>query len=182
MKKYLFLLFGTALVATACNNSSTGTASDSKMSDSTGNNSAQDNLAKNRSVYTAIENGDSATISGLIASDAVDHEGPNGTEVKGGPNIVHMLSDMHNHIKDLKFDVLSDAAKGDYVFSMVQIKGTTNDNSWGTPAGTKMDSKGVDVVKIRDGKMVEHWGFMDPNDMMKMMGNHPPMGDSAHKK
>jgi hypothetical protein len=27
-------------------------------------------------------------------------------------------------------------------------------------AGTKIDEKGVDVTKYKDGKMAEHWGFV----------------------
>jgi predicted ester cyclase len=80
-----------------------------------------------------------------------------------------MLADMHNHVKDLKFDIIADAANGDYIFALVHISGTTNEAWMGMPAGTKMDEKGVDVVKIKDGKMVEHWGFVDANEMMKHM-------------
>jgi hypothetical protein len=53
----------------SCNNSETATVAGSSK-DSTSSTTEQ-NLAKNRSIYKAIENGDSATISGLIADDAV---------------------------------------------------------------------------------------------------------------
>jgi ketosteroid isomerase-like protein len=155
---------------TACNRSGTTTSSNT---DSSGN-AANDNLAKNRSIYKAIETGDSATINSLIADDAVDHQGPNGKDIKGGNNIKHWLTDMHNHVKDLKFDVLSDATKGDYIFAMVDMRGTASDSALGAPAGTKLDGKSVDVVKISNGKMVEHWGFVDPNMMMQMS---PPKGN-----
>ena len=36
-----------------------------------------------------------------------------------------------------------------------------------------MDENSVDVVKIKDGKMVEHWGFVDPGAMMKQMQAMP---------
>jgi predicted SnoaL-like aldol condensation-catalyzing enzyme len=63
---------------------------------------------------------------------------------------------------------------------MVHVTGTANDNSMGMTAGNKMDDKSVDVVKIKDGKMVEHWGFVDWQQMMKMMPK--PMGDMKEKK
>jgi predicted SnoaL-like aldol condensation-catalyzing enzyme len=162
----------------SCNNSETATVAGASK-DSTSSVTEQ-NLAKNRSIYKAIESGDSATISGLIADDAVDHQGPNGGDLKGGTNIAHMLTDMHNHVKDLKFDVVADAANGDYVFTLVNVTGTANDNSMGMTAGNKMDDKSVDVVKVKDGKMVEHWGFVDWQQMMKMMPK--PMGDMKEKK
>lgn len=179
MKKYLFLMIGAASLFSACNNSGTGTSAETKT-DSSGS-VEQQNMMKNRSVYKAIETGDSATIHNLIADDAVDHQGPKGTEVKGGAEITHMLTDIHNHVKDLKFDVISDAAKGDYIFSMVQMSGTMTDNAWGMPAGTKMNSKSVDVIRVKNGKMVEHWGFLDPRDMQQA-GSNMPMDSTGKKK
>lgn len=178
MKRYLSLLLGAAVWMTACNNPNTSTT-ETGRTDSTAS-EAEQNLAKNRSVYKAIETGDSATIRALIADDAVDHQGPGGRELRGGDSITHMLADVHNHMKDLKFDIISDAARGDYIFSMVQMTGTTTDATMGMPAGTKIDGRSADVVRVKNGKMVEHWGFMDPNDMMKQMGGMMPM-DSTGK-
>jgi predicted ester cyclase len=142
---------------------------DSGSSSSTsGNDQNAQNLEKNRKVLKGIETGDSSLINPYIADDAVDHQGPHG-DIKGGDSIRHMLADMHNHVKDIKFDVIADAANGDYIFCLSKMTGTMNDDSWGMPAGTKMDEKGVDVIKIKDGKMVEHWGFVDPAAMMKHM-------------
>ena len=162
---------------------------DSTNTGTTENSQNEKNLANNRKVYKAIETGDASTIDSLIADDAVDHQGPNGVDIKGGDSIKHMLTEMHNHVKDLKFDVIADAANGDYIFAMANIKGTTNDAWMGMPAGLKMDEKGVDVIKIRDGKMVEHWGFVDANEMMKHMKEMPAnskmdskMTDTTKKK
>lgn len=181
MKKIFFHLAAIVAVAFAsCNNSGSGTASTgSNMKETSMSSTEHDNLQKNRSIYKAIENGDSATISSLIADDAVDHQGPTGNDLKGR-DIVHMLTDMHNHVKGLSFNIVHDAADGDYVFTMVNVKGTANDNSMGMPAGSSMDSRQVDVVKLKDGKMVEHWGFLDWQDVMKMSGQ--PMMDSTGKR
>lgn len=179
MKKiYLPISLGLFLALTGCNN--TGTSSDNTSTkDSTTTSTEEQNLAKNRSIYKAIESGDSVTIRSLIAEDAIDHQGPNGKDRKGVDSITHWLTDMHNHVKDLKFDVVADAVKGDYIFAMVDMKGTAADNSMGMPTGSNMGGKSVDVVKIKDGKMVEHWGFLDWQDVMKMQ---PPMDNNPKKK
>lgn len=164
MKK-LFCLTGISilfLLLSCTDSTKTGT-------DTTGTSKAEENLAKNRKVYKAIETGDAATLDSLIASDAVDHQGPNGTDIKGTDSVKHMLADIHNHLKDAKFDIIADATNGDYIFTLARVSGTTADSSWGMPSGTKLDEKGVDVVKIKDGKMVEHWGFVDAAEMMKRM-------------
>jgi len=179
MKKiYLPIAVVTILALHSCNNSGSSSMT-SGSKDSSATSMEQQNLEKNRSVYKAIETGDSATIRSLIADDAVDHQGPHGNEIKGGAAITHWLTDMHNHVKDLKFDIVADAAKGDYIFAMVDMKGTAADNSMGAPAGSNMGGKSVDVVKVKDGKMVEHWGFLDWQDVMKM--GQPSSMDSTGK-
>ena len=172
MKK---LFFAAAAVLMLCFFNSCKDSGTSSTTSSTDNSMNDSNLAKNRRVMNAIETGDSATINSLIADDAVDHMGPNGHEVKGGDSIRHMLADMHNHFKDLKFVTIADAANGDYIFTLSTFKGTCTDGSMGMPSGTVMNEKTVDVIKVKDGKMVEHWGFVDPNEMMKMMGGEHKM-------
>jgi ketosteroid isomerase-like protein len=164
MKKFFHLIVISMFVLLMSCTDSTKTSTDN-----TGMSQADENLAKNRKVYKAIETGDAAVLDSLISSDAVDHQGPNGTEIKGTDSVKHMLADIHNHLKDGKFEVIADATNGDYIFTLARVSGTTADSSWGMPAGTKMDEKGVDVVKIKDGKMVEHWGFIDAAEMMKRM-------------
>lgn len=129
----------------------------------------QRNLDINVKIMKAIETGDAATINSLIADDVVDHMGPNGKEIRGGDILKPMLIDMHKHIKDLKFDVITTSANSDYVFTLSKITGTVIDSSMGMPAGTVMNEDVVDLVKIKDGKITEHWGFVDPAAMMKQM-------------
>jgi len=173
------------LVFMSCKDSSTS-AADGK-SDTTVS-QAERNKANNRLIMKAIETGDAAVIDSLIASDAVDHSGPDMKEIKGGDSIKSMLKNMHNSFTDMKTDIISDAADGDYVFALSRMTGTTNANpGMGMLPNTKMDMTGVDVVKFKDGKAVEHWSYMDPKDMMKMM---PPatgkmsdkMKDTTKKK
>lgn len=126
------------------------------------------NIANNLKIYKAIETGDVSSIDSLFASDAVDHDGPKGTDIKGKDSIMKMLGDIHNHIKDLKTDVITSAANGDYIFSLVHITGTTVDSSMGMP-GKSVDVKEVDVVKLKNNKMSEHWGFTDDTQVSKEM-------------
>ncbi len=172
MKKFLF----TAATVMLCFIIS---CKDSTTTSTTENDQNSKNLENNRKVIKAIVNGDSATINSLIADDAVDHQGPTG-DIKGGNSVRHMLADMHNHIKDFKYDVIADATNGDYIFTLSNFAGTMTDASMGMPAGTTVDEKGVDVVRVKDGKMVEHWGFVDPAAMMKhmqQMGGNNNMGN-----
>lgn len=176
MKKFFYLTAGSIIVlvmsCTDSNKPATETAASPEQSQ------AEKNKEVNKAIIRAIEKGDSAAIDTLIASDAVDHAGPNMTEVKGD-SLKKMLSSFNKSVDGLKFDMVQDAAEGDYVFALSKMSGTTTANpGMGMPPNTKMDMTGVDVVKFRDGKAVEHWSYMDPKDMMKMM---PPSGKMESK-
>ncbi len=129
-------------------------------------------MANNRAIYKAIETGDVSTLKNYIAKDAVDHSGgANGQDITNGDSIIAMLGDIHNSFTNLKMDIIADAVNGDYVFTLVHMTGTTNANpGMGMPPNKTIDSKSVDVVRLKDGKAVEHWSFEDPKEMMQMMG------------
>ncbi len=129
-------------------------------------------MADNMKLYKAIETGDVSGIKNYIDKNAVDHEaGANGQDVVGGDSILAMLATIHNSFTgDLKAEVISSAMSGDYIFTLVRITGTTTATpGMGMPANKQIDSKSVDVVKIKNGKAIEHWQFLDRKDMMSMM-------------
>src|SRR5690348_7935104 len=102
MRKLAFV-FSTGLccILFACNNANNGE----------GNNSQQEkNRQANRDLIKGIETGDTSKF-GIIADDAVDHAGPGG-ELRGAAAIRSVLTDMHNHVTDLKFEIKDDAVHG----------------------------------------------------------------------
>ena len=142
-------------------------AANSKDGDSTAKSAEQTNHDNTVTVFKGIEKGDVSAMDNFVAADAVDHSDMG--DVKGLDAIKKELNDMHNHIDNLKFDVLADATDGDYHFTLIKISGTTKDNSMGMPAGSKMDNTSVGVEKISNGKITEHWRYADAQEMMKMM-------------
>src|SRR5690349_16758864 len=150
MKKILFAAAAASFLLIACNNGATNGISSAK--DST----IEKNLISNKKVYKAFETGDRAVLDSFISNDAVDHAGPNGTTMSGD-SVKNMLADMHNHVKDLNINIITAAANDDYIFTYTEFTGTTVDSTWGMPAGSKIDEKSVDLVRVKDGKMVEHW-------------------------
>lgn len=141
-----------------------------KDSTTTNNNSTQEsNRANSQKVYKAIETGDVSGLDSIIDKDIVDHSGPQ--EIKGVDSVKAYFAMIHTHIPDVKITSIANATDGDYNFDLNRMTGTTNSEFMGMPANYKIDMISVDVVKVKDGKGVEHWGFADPNEMMKMMQN-----------
>jgi predicted ester cyclase len=169
MKRLLiFGLFATVIALPACNKGGNNADTNANLHN--------EMLQANRHVQKAIETGNVDTLRKYISTDATDHGGgPNGSDVKG-EEIIKMLSSVHNDINNLKMETISDAANDDYIFALVHMTGTTNKPVWGMPANSKVDNKSVDVIKVKDMKMVDHWSYVDPAEMMKMM---PPGGSGA---
>ena len=132
-------------------------------------------------VYEAMKTGDVSKLDSFIDKDIIDH-GHGG--VKGIDSLKAMFADMHNHMSGLNFEIVTDAtsANGEYHFTWYKMQGTCTDGSMGMPAGTKMDMTGVDLVKIKNDKAVEHWSFANPEEMMKMMGEHKMDPNMDHSK
>jgi predicted ester cyclase len=66
-------------------------------------------------------------------------------------------------------------SEGDLVVAWVRMKGTQTAEFMGIPAsGKELDLELVDMVRVRDGKIVEHWGVSDSLAMMQQLGAAPP--------
>jgi predicted SnoaL-like aldol condensation-catalyzing enzyme len=158
MKK-IFLTFTCGVfLLTSCN-------SGKKEDSTTGKDNvmSQKNLDASHVVNKAFETGDPSGIDGVVASDFVDHTEKgdmNRDSLKAAVKMVHATN------KDMKMDIIKELADGDYVFSMMRFRGTSDGSMM--PAGP-YDMHAVEVVKFKDGKAVEHWEYMEPGEMMKMM-------------
>jgi predicted ester cyclase len=165
MKKLFAGLASAALfIIVSCtdqSSSSSRPASDSSAAGSAGNQEktqAQKNSENMKAVYSGIEKGDMSAMDAFVSADVIDHDTPKG-EVKGLDSIKKMLGDMHNHFSDMKIDLIAEATDGDYHFALTRFKGTTKNAMMGAPANTPVDEMNVDVVKLSNGKVIEHWGF-----------------------
>lgn len=162
MKKFLFILFAAAsCFFSACNEKATSTEG---MSDA-----ARKNLDAFRAVDTAFQTGDLSRIDSVVASDFVDHT-PKGD--MGRDSLKAMITMMKN-AGTMKSETKKVLADDEYVMAWMRWTGTSDGSLPDMPAGP-YDMSGVEVVRFKDGKAVEHWAFMDARDLMKMMGGGQP--------
>lgn len=143
-----------------------------ETSSTTTSDKAQKNLAASHVVSSAFGSGDVSGIDAVVASDFVDH-----TEKgdMGRDSLKAMITMMHSMNKDMKMETVKEYADDDYTFSWMRYTGTS-DGSMGMPKGP-YDMTAIEVVKFKDGLAIEHWGYMEPREMMKMMGQQPAMDD-----
>ena len=170
MKRIISLFtIGVLFACFSCNNEkSEKTASSTSTEDKKDNSMAEKNLAASRIVDDAFMTGDTSKINDAVASDFVDH-----TDMgeKNRDSLKAMVLMTHREFPDMKMEVLKELADDEYVFSLIRMTGTSN-GQMGMPKGP-FDMKSIEVVKFKDGKGVEHWSYMQPADMMKMMPQPP---------
>jgi steroid delta-isomerase-like uncharacterized protein len=79
----------------------------------------------------------------------------------------HAFPDLHAVIHD-------QAADGDKVWTRKTFHGTHGAEFMGAPAsGRAVTFDVIDVVRVRDGKMVEHWNVVDALTLMQQLGAAP---------
>lgn len=106
--------------------------------------------------------GDLAVADELSAPELVEHQnfGPNHAPGAEGVKAViaslrRAFSDFHLEIEDLVVD-------GDLVWLRMTGSGTNDGPFMGhAPTGKRMSTPVFDVLRVRDGRMVEHWGVPD---------------------
>ena len=68
-------------------------------------------------------------------------------------------------------------AEGDKVVKVWSSTCTHKGEFMGIPAtGKRISSKGIEILRIADGKIVEIWSSMDDLGFLKQLGVIPPMG------
>ncbi|MEO7924625.1 MAG: ester cyclase [Chitinophagaceae bacterium] len=137
---------------------------------------AKKNLEAMHTVAKAFETGDISGIDSAIASDFIDHTDKGDA---GRDSLKAMITAMYSVQNDMKSEVIKEFADDEYVFSWMRYTGTS-DGSMGMPKGP-YNMTAIEVAKFRDGKAIEHWSFMEPREMMKMMGGqeHPTMDNKT---
>lgn len=74
------------------------------------------------------------------------------------------MPDWHTEINDL-------IAEGDKVAARITMAGTHTGNFWGIPAtGKRVEFGGIYIVRIANGKIVEHWGEEDGLSLLQQLG------------
>lgn len=131
---------------------------------------AKKNLETAQAIAKMFESGDYSKIGDYIAADAVDHAGAGG-DVKGLDNIKASFGQMSKSMGNFKNEIVKELADDEYTFQWIKETSTMKVDEMGMKAGSTNTFDAVEVSKFKDGKVVEHWGFISGSDVAKMMGS-----------
>ena len=132
------------------------------------------NLALLRHLYEeGINQGNIDLFDELVAMDVIDHEEMPGLE----PNregVKQFFTMFRGAFPDLHFHVEELLATGDRVVARLQIHGTHEGEFMGIAStGKKIQVNAIDIFRVADGKIAEHWGITDSMTMMQQLGAIP---------
>ena len=142
--------------------------------------SSQDNLhAVRRLLIEGFGGGDLKVVDELVAADFEEHQ--NGSQGHGPEAVKRIISGLHASLSDLRLDIQSMVTDGDTVWTRIRATAVNTKPIMGRPAtGKPAEIDIIDVIRFRDGKMVEHWGVADRLGMLQQLGLLPlPPGRAA---
>ncbi len=108
----------------------------------------------------------------LVADDVVEHQNF-GPDHAGGPEGVKaVIRSLHAAYSDFRLEVEALTVDGDLVWSRNVGSGRNDGSFMGRPpTGKRMRIDVFDVVRVRDGHIVEHWGVPDRLGALMQLGH-----------
>jgi len=109
----------------------------------------------------------------LIHPDFYDHTNPPGMErgIAGHQAIVTLFRNAFSEMRWKCEDLISE---GDRVVARTTMTARHTGDFFGIPAtGQRVTLGGIHIARIKDGKVVEHWGNNDDLGLMRQLGAVP---------
>lgn len=132
----------------------------------------------NRAVE-AINSGDLSQLESLVAADGADHAVPPGMPPTR-ESAIQFLTMFRAAFPDLHYTLEDVIAEGDRVVQRATASGTMKGEFLGMPAtGKSATWSEIHIVRVQDGKIVEHWASVDQLGMLQQLGLAPAPGQTT---
>ncbi len=98
----------------------------------------------------------------LVADDVVEHQSFGPDHPTGSEGVKSVMASLRRAFSDFRLEIVDLVVDGELVWSRNVGSGTNDGPFMGhPPTGRAMQIEVFDVVRVRDGKIVEHWGVPD---------------------
>jgi predicted ester cyclase len=132
----------------------------------------------------ATGNGD--VVDELCSPDLVDHQfGLAGQGEQAREHVRAAMRDVHTAFPDIRFTIEDSVLDGDRIWVRARGQGTATGPYFGPPSGRPVDFCVIDIARIKNGRIVEHWGVPDRLAVLAQTGvldrlAGVPVPDSDH--
>lgn len=129
-----------------------------------------DNAEIVRGIYTAMNAHDIDAMTSMMREDILDHEMA-GELPPGRAGVQQWFGTLFEAFPDMTTTVEDVICQGDRCACRVRMHGTHQAEFLGIPATRNpVDIEVIDIMRIEDGRVAEHWGLSDDVRMMRQLG------------
>jgi predicted SnoaL-like aldol condensation-catalyzing enzyme len=133
-----------------------------------------DNVRKNKEIVRSFINAVFVNhdLSGLDACMRDDYIQHNPDVAQGKAGFVKFFEQTFRAIPDFKYTLKKIVADGDIVMAYCRTGGTHTGGPWleKPPTGNRLDFDVVDIFRIQDGMIAEHWDVADTFNLFRQLG------------
>jgi steroid delta-isomerase-like uncharacterized protein len=107
----------------------------------------------------------------LIADGLIEHQDFGADHAPGAEGVKAVISSLRRAFPDFRLQVEDAVGSGDMAWARNVASGTNHGSFLGNPpTGRTMQIDVIDIVRVRDGKIVEHWGVPDRLGVLLQLG------------
>lgn len=126
-----------------------------------------------RFVEAAQTKHDLTAIDVMMSPDFVDHSVPPGLP-PDREGVKMQFSMFFSALPDLHAVIHEQIAEGDKVMTRKSLRSTHQGELFGVPpTGKPISIEVIDILRIRDGKITDHWNLVDRLGLMQQLGAIP---------
>lgn len=115
--------------------------------------------------------GNDAIVDEVCSPDLVEHQfGMAGGGAEAIAHVKAAIRDVHRAVPDISFTIEDSVESGDVIWVRVRAQGTATGPFFGPPSGRPLDFMVIDVARVADGRITEHWGVPDRFAMLAQTG------------
>ena len=116
--------------------------------------------------------GDGAVVDELCSAELVEHQfGLAGaTAAEAVQHVKDAMRDVHRAVPDITFTIEDAVERDGTIWMRARGRGTASGPFFGPPTGRAVDITVVDIARVEDGRIVEHWGVPDRFAMLAQTG------------
>ncbi|MGZ4338725.1 MAG: ester cyclase [Gaiellaceae bacterium] len=138
---------------------------------------ASPEIVARRLITEGFNDGSMDVCDALVSPEHVEHQnfGPN--HAPGAAGVKAVIGSLHRAYSDFHLEIVNLAVDGELVWLHMTGSGTNDGPFMGNaPTGRSMEIDVFDLIRVVDGRVVEHWGVPDRLGALFQLGlARPPV-------
>ena len=124
-------------------------------------------------IEIGFSKGDVTVFDTYASPDFVEHQ--NGFQPPNTEGVKKAINSLHAAFPDFSMSIKELVMDGDKVWGRMIAKGTQR-GQFGPlpPSGKRFEITVIDIMRFKDGQLIEHWGVPDRLALMEQLGMKPP--------